>query len=67
LHNDAGMVGFVGAAPPEGHGKHRYFTVVHALDVEKLDIPADARCAYLGFNLFMHTLARGRIVPWSES
>jgi Raf kinase inhibitor-like YbhB/YbcL family protein len=67
LKNDAGMTGFLGAAPPEGHGKHRYFTVVHAVDVEKLDVSPDAACAILGFNLFMHTLARARIVPWSES
>ena len=62
LRNDAGFRGFVGAAPPAGHGPHRYFLVVHAVDVETLDIPADAAPALLGFNLFTHTLARARIV-----
>ena len=61
LRNDAGMPRFVGAAPPAGHGVHRYFAVVHALDVEKLDLTADASPAYLGFNLFMHAIARAVI------
>jgi hypothetical protein len=36
--------------------------VVHALDVDHLDLPDTATPAYLGFNLFMHTLARAIIV-----
>ncbi|HJT38406.1 MAG TPA: YbhB/YbcL family Raf kinase inhibitor-like protein [Actinomycetota bacterium] len=67
LRNDAGLPRFLGAAPPAGHGKHRYFIVVHALDVDKLEIPADASPAYLGFNIFMHGLARAVIVPTSET
>ena len=67
LKNDAGMVGFLGAAPPAGHGKHRYFIAVHALGVEKLDLPADASCAYLGFNIFSHAIARAVIAPTSET
>ncbi len=63
LRNDAGFAGFIGAAPPAGHGPHRYFVVVHALDTEQLGVPADATPAYLGFNLFGHTLARATLVP----
>jgi Raf kinase inhibitor-like YbhB/YbcL family protein len=66
LKNDGGQPRFVGAAPPEGHGPHRYYVVVHALDVEKLDIPREATPAYLGFNLFFHTLARATIVGTFE-
>lgn len=66
LRNDTAQVGYVGAAPPEGHGPHRYFTVVHAVDVDSLDIPAEGTPAYLGFNLFSHTLARAVIVPIYE-
>ncbi len=62
LRNDGGLPGFVGAAPPPGHGAHRYFIVVHAVDVESLDIPKDASPALLGFNLFTHTLARATLV-----
>ena len=61
LCNDAGMRRYVGAAPPAGHGHHRYFVVVHALSVEKLDLTEDASPAYLGFNLFMKAIARAVI------
>ena len=62
LRNDAGFPGFVGAAPPAGHGTHHYDVVVHALDTDDLGVPAEATPAYLGFNLFSHTLARATIV-----
>jgi len=61
LRNDAGIRRYVGAAPPAGHGVHRYFVVVHAVDQEKLELAADASPAYLGFNLFMHSIARAVI------
>jgi Raf kinase inhibitor-like YbhB/YbcL family protein len=66
LANDAGLRRYVGAAPPSGHGPHRYFTAVHAVDVESLRIPADASNAFLGFNLHFRTLARAVLVPWFE-
>jgi Raf kinase inhibitor-like YbhB/YbcL family protein len=66
LHNDGGTTGYIGAAPPAGHGPHHYWVVVHAVDVPSLDIPADASPAFLGFNLFSHTLARATIVPVFE-
>jgi Raf kinase inhibitor-like YbhB/YbcL family protein len=61
LVNDAGMRRYVGAAPPPGHGPHRYYVAVHAVDVEKLDLNEDASPAYLGFNLFQHAIARAVI------
>ena len=61
LRNDGGVRGFVGAAPPPGHGDHRYMFVVHALDVESLDIDEGASPALLGFMMFGHTLGRARI------
>ena len=66
LRNDGGTVGYIGAAPPAGHGPHHYHVVVHAVDVPSLDIPAEASPAFLGFNLFMHTLARAMLVPVYE-
>jgi Raf kinase inhibitor-like YbhB/YbcL family protein len=66
LRNDGGFAGFVGAAPPPGHGPHHYHVVVHAVDVETLDIPAGASPAYLGFNLFSHSIGRARIIGTFE-
>lgn len=61
LANDAGLKRYLGAAPPAGHGPHRYFIAVHALGVDKLDLPDGATPAYLGFNLFGQAIARAVI------
>jgi len=66
LRNDGAMARYLGAAPPAGHGRHHYYFVVHAVDVESLGIDRNATPAFLGFNLFSHTLGRGMIVPWYE-
>jgi Raf kinase inhibitor-like YbhB/YbcL family protein len=66
LRNDAGFAGFVGAGPPPGHGPHRYFIVVHAVDVESLGVDDHTSPAVLGFNLFSHTLARATLVATYE-
>ncbi|WP_433621046.1 YbhB/YbcL family Raf kinase inhibitor-like protein [Nocardia sp. CA-120079] len=66
LRNDGAFPGFVGAAPPAGHGYHRYFIVVHAVDVERLEIDENGTPAFLGFNLFSHTVARATIVAKYE-
>ena len=66
LRNDGGFAGFVGAAPPAGHGPHHYHVVVHAVDVETLDVPAEGSPAYLGFNLFSHSIGRARIIGTYE-
>jgi Raf kinase inhibitor-like YbhB/YbcL family protein len=63
LPADGGFVQYVGAAPPEAHGPHRYFIVVHALDVETLGVPAGSTPAIQGFAMFGRTLARACIVP----
>jgi Raf kinase inhibitor-like YbhB/YbcL family protein len=67
LRGDGGLAQYIGAAPPPGHGKHRYFITVHAVDVDGLEIGPDSSPGLLGFQLFTHTLGRAQIVPWSET
>jgi Raf kinase inhibitor-like YbhB/YbcL family protein len=66
LRNDGGGSRFIGAAPPAGHGAHRYFITVHALDTEDLGVPAEASPAYFGFNIFSHILGRATLVATAE-
>src|SRR6185503_12388292 len=61
--NDFGTVGYDGPAPPEGDQVHRYFFVVHAVDVPTLGVDANASATVVAFNLVFHTLARAILVP----
>jgi len=63
VRNDFGQKAFSGAAPPPGDPAHRYYIVVHAIDVPKLDVDEDATPAVVSFNLVFHTLARAIITP----
>jgi len=67
LPNDARAARYIGAAPPAGHGPHRYFVVVHALDVESIGVPADATPAVLGFTMAGHTLGRAVLTATAET
>ncbi len=66
LPNDSRAPSFIGAAPPAGHGQHRYFVTVHALDVEDIEVPADGTPAFLGFTIASHILARATLVATGE-
>ncbi|MFI5843150.1 YbhB/YbcL family Raf kinase inhibitor-like protein [Catenuloplanes sp. NPDC051500] len=67
LPNDARLARYIGAAPPAGHGPHRYVIVVHALDVEKIGVPAEATPAYLGFTIAGHILGRAVLTATAEN
>ncbi|WP_423917081.1 YbhB/YbcL family Raf kinase inhibitor-like protein [Candidatus Poriferisodalis sp.] len=66
LCNDAGMYGYLGSAPPPGHGPHRYMFAVHALSVPSLPIDTSVSPAICGFNMFGTTLGRAFITPIYE-
>ena len=53
---DGGMPGFMGACPPKGDKAHRYIVKVHALKVDKLELPADPMPALVGFMLNANSL-----------
>ena len=59
--NDYGVQGFGGACPPKGNGKHRYRFTVHALSVEKLELPENASGALTGFMINSNTIASATI------
>jgi Raf kinase inhibitor-like YbhB/YbcL family protein len=46
---DFGQQGYGGACPPPGDKPHRYIVTVWALKVDKLDVPADASAAMIGY------------------
>ena len=66
IPNDARMARFLGAAPPEGHGRHRYIFSVHAVDSDRIEIDTGATPAFLMFNLFGRTLGRAFLTGWYE-
>ena len=63
---DFGTAGYGGAAPPPGHGPHRYIFTLHALNVEKLDVPADATAAYVGFMIHFARLGEAKLTAKYE-
>jgi Raf kinase inhibitor-like YbhB/YbcL family protein len=63
---DFGEPGYGGAAPPAGHGPHRYIFTVFAVDTERLDVTPDNSGAVFGFNLYFHTLAKASITATYE-
>jgi Raf kinase inhibitor-like YbhB/YbcL family protein len=63
VRNDFGSKAYGGSAPPPGDRPHRYYFVVHAIDVDRLDVDSSATPAVVSFNLAFHTLARAIITP----
>jgi len=67
LPNELGLTRFLGAAPPAGHGSHRYFFTLTALDVESLELEPTSTPAVLGFNFLDHVLGRAQFFATSET
>jgi len=59
--NDYGSNDFGGACPPPGDKPHRYVFTVFALKVDKLEVPADASTALIGYMLRANKLAAASI------
>ena len=58
--NDFGKLGYGGPCPPKGHGPHRYFFKLHALDVATLGLRAGVNASGLKRALEGHVLAEAR-------
>ena len=61
LRNSFGREGYGGPCPPPGHGVHRYFFKVYALDVPRLASAVSTR-QDLEKALEMHTLALAELI-----
>ncbi len=61
------MQRYIGAAPPSGHGEHRYFFTVTALDVDSLELDPQSTPAVLGFNFLGHILGRAQLVGTTQT
>jgi Raf kinase inhibitor-like YbhB/YbcL family protein len=67
IPNEKRLARFQGAAPPSGHGPHRYFFTVTALDIAQVEIAVDATPGMLGFLIHDHAIARGQFFATSET
>jgi Raf kinase inhibitor-like YbhB/YbcL family protein len=63
---DFGSKEYGGAAPPPGHGPHRYIFTLYALKVDKLDVPDDASAAYIGFMIHFAKIAEAKLTAKYE-
>jgi len=55
-NTDFGQAGYGGACPPPGDKPHHYIFTIHALKVDKLELPATATAAYVGYNIHANEL-----------
>lgn len=58
--NDFGKPGYGGPCPPRGHGAHRYFFRLSALNIETLGLPPGAKRADFVQALKGHVLAEAQ-------
>ncbi len=58
---DFGTPGWGGPCPPAGDKPHRYHFTLHALKVEKLDLPANATAALAGFMVNANSLGKATL------
>lgn len=61
IKNDFGSRGFGGACPPQSHGVHHYRFTIHALSVEKLELPEGASGALAGYMINANTIETSTI------
>lgn len=67
LPNEVRQARFGGAAPPAGHGEHRYVFTVSALDVERLELPEGSTPGLLGSYIFQHVIGRAQVTGVTET
>jgi Raf kinase inhibitor-like YbhB/YbcL family protein len=61
LRNSFGRSGYGGPCPPRGHGPHRYYFTVYAVDVPALEMRGESR-GDLEAALTAHTLGKAQLM-----
>jgi Raf kinase inhibitor-like YbhB/YbcL family protein len=64
--NDFGKSGYGGPCPPNGHGPHHYHFKLFALDVDRLNLPADAKIADVESEAQKHAIGGGELIGTYE-
>ena len=65
IRNDYGQYAWGGMCPPPGDKPHRYIFTVHALGVDRLEIPDDASAALAGFMVNANSLGKATFTSTS--
>lgn len=61
IQNDYGSRGYGGVCPPAGYGVHHYRFTIHALSVEKLNLPDDASGALTSYMINANSIESSTI------
>ena len=61
-NTDLSQPGYLGPCPPAGDKPHRYIFTVYALKTAKLEVPANATAAMVGFNVHANQLAKATLI-----
>ena len=64
--NDMGKPGYGGPCPPPGHGAHHYHFKVLALDVDRLNLGANANVIDVEDEAGKHAIAKGELIGTYE-
>ena len=60
--NDFGRIGYGGPCPPKGHGYHRYFFKIYALDLESLGLSPAANRRQVEERMKGHIVGEGYLM-----
>ncbi len=58
---DFGTHEYGGACPPRGDKPHRYIFTVQALKIEKIEVPAEASAALIGFTINANSIGKATL------
>jgi Raf kinase inhibitor-like YbhB/YbcL family protein len=59
--SDFGSAAFGGACPPQGDKSHHYIFTLYALKTDKIEVPADASAALIGFMVHANVLKKATL------